>query len=165
MDYLIREMKPNEYSRLVDFLYLAIFVPEGQDPPPESIINDPDLQIYIADFGKTDDHALVAESNGRLIGTVWVRIMKDYGHIDEKIPSLAISVLEDYRGLGIGSDLMRKMLKRLRSEGYPGVSLSVQKENRAASWYMDFGFKIWKENAEEYILHFPFINTFKSTSS
>ena len=52
MDYKIREIRKNEYSILFDFLYEAIFIPEGMDKPPKSITEQPELQVYIEDFGK-----------------------------------------------------------------------------------------------------------------
>ena len=52
MDYKIRKMAKEEYSLLEYFLYEAIFVPEGMPAPPKSIINQPELQVYVADFGK-----------------------------------------------------------------------------------------------------------------
>lgn len=55
MDYKIREIRKNEYPILSDFLYEAIFIPEGMDKPPKSFIEQPELQIYIEDFGKEDD--------------------------------------------------------------------------------------------------------------
>ena len=55
MNYNIREMSQNEYELLNDFLYEAIFIPEGVQPPPKSIIDTPELQVYIADFGKKKD--------------------------------------------------------------------------------------------------------------
>ena len=30
-----------------------------------------------------------------IVGAVWIRIMNDYGHIDDQTPSLAISVKKD----------------------------------------------------------------------
>lgn len=38
MDYRIREIKESEISLLNDFLYKAIFIPEGAEEPPKSII-------------------------------------------------------------------------------------------------------------------------------
>lgn len=62
MDYKIRTILEGEDSLLQDFLYEAIFVPEGVPAPPKSIINQPELQVYISDFGKRkDDIGLVAE--------------------------------------------------------------------------------------------------------
>lgn len=46
-----------------------------------------------------------------LVGAVWVRIMDDYGHIDDNTPSFAVSVLDNYRIQGIGSQLMARMLE------------------------------------------------------
>lgn len=39
MDYKIREMKSMEYPLLNDFLYEAIFIPEGAEAPPRSVID------------------------------------------------------------------------------------------------------------------------------
>ena len=47
MNYNIRIIKNNELKYLSNFLYEAIFIPEGFSPPPKSIINSPELQIYI----------------------------------------------------------------------------------------------------------------------
>lgn len=52
MDYKIRALLQEENSLLKEFLYEAIFVPENAPVPPKSIINLPELQVYIADFGK-----------------------------------------------------------------------------------------------------------------
>ena len=115
MKYTIREMTAQEYPLLDDFLYEAIFVPEGVDPPSKSIITASELQIYVKDFGTSkDDFSLVAEVENKIIGAVWVRIMNDYGHIDDKTPSLAISLYKKYRGQGIGSSLIKEMLSLLQ---------------------------------------------------
>ena len=152
MDYKIREIRKNEYSILFDFLYEAIFIPEGMDKPPKSIIEQPELQVYIEDFGKKDDWCLVAEVKGKIVGAVWVRIMDDYGHIDDETPSFAISLYEEYRNMGIGTALMRDMLELLKNKGYKQTSLSVQKANYAVRMYQKVGFEVIDENEEEYIM-------------
>ena len=152
MDYKIREIRKNEYSVLSDFLYEAIFIPEGMDKPPKSIIEQPELQVYIEDFGKKDDWCLVAEVKGKIVGAVWVRIMDDYGHIDDETPSFAISLYEEYRNMGIGTALMRDMLELLKKKGYEQTSLSVQKANYAVGMYRKVGFEVIDENEEEYIM-------------
>ena len=59
---IIREMTVEEYPLLEDFLYEAIFIPEGAVKPPRNIILNEDLQVYIWDFGrKEDDYCLVAD--------------------------------------------------------------------------------------------------------
>ena len=152
MDYRIREIRENEYCILSEFLYEAIFIPEGTEKPPKSIIEQPELQVYIADFGKSDDWCLVAEVKEKIVGAVWVRVMDDYGHIDDETPSFAMSLYEEYRNMGIGTALMRDMLEFLKNKGYKQTSLSVQKENYAARMYQKVGFEVIDENEEEYIM-------------
>lgn len=153
MEYIIREMRMDERPLLNDFLYEAIYIPDGVTPPPRSIILNDDLQVYIRDFGRQpDDRCLVAEIDGRVAGAVWTRIMKDYGHVADDVPSLAISLYKEYRNHGMGSDLLGQMLQLLRQDGYQKVSLSVQKENYAAGMYLKAGFEIWKDTPEEYIM-------------
>ena len=152
MDYRIREIRENEYYVLSEFLYDAIFIPVGMEKPPKAIIEQPELQVYIADFGKSDDWCLVAEVKEKIVGAVWVRIMDDYGHIDDETPSFAMSLYEEYRNMGIGTALMRDMLEFLKNKGYKRTSLSVQKANYAARMYQKVGFEVIDENEEEYIM-------------
>lgn len=91
MEYTIREIQKQEYPLLDNFLYEAIFVPEGIEPPTKSIISSPELQIYVKRFGESkDDWGLVAEVGGKIVGAVWVRIMNDYGHIDDKTRNIPV---------------------------------------------------------------------------
>lgn len=153
MDHTIRPIKGSEYAVLEDFLYEAIFIPEGVTPPPREIIYEPALQVYTAGFGsRSGDDCLVAEVNGKIVGAVWVRIMNDYGHIDDETPSFAVSLYKEYRDHGIGTALMKAMLGRLKQKGYKQASLAVQKENYAVKMYRKVGFEIFDENDEEYIM-------------
>ena len=150
---VIREIRSEEIPLLNDFLYEAIFIPEGVPAPPRSIIENEDLQVYVRDFGmKADDRCLVAEVDGKVVGAVWTRVMNDYGHIANGIPSLAISLYKDYRGRSIGTELLREMLQLLLRDGYPQVSLSVQKANYASRMYQKAGFEVVKETEEEYVM-------------
>ena len=153
MTYTIRKMTESEYGVLEDFLYEAIFIPDGVPAPPREIVNQPELQVYVSEFGKKDgDIALAAEVDGKIIGSVWVRIMNDYGHIDDETPSFAISLYKEYRNNGIGTALMKAMLNELKQAGYKQASLAVQKENYAVKMYKNVGFITVDENDEEYIM-------------
>ena len=157
MDYSIRELRQNESKVLNTFLYEAIFIPEGVPIPPKEIINQPELQVYVKDFGKNKgDLCLVVEANNEIVGAVWCRIMNDYGHVNDATPSFAISLYKEYRGLGIGTALMKEMLCLLKQRGYEQTSLAVQKANYAVGMYKKVGFEIVDENEEEYIMVYHF---------
>ena len=66
----IRNIHPGEYDLLREFLYQAIYLPEGVALPPRSVVDLPELQVYVAGFGtRPGDHCLVAETEEK----VWVR--------------------------------------------------------------------------------------------
>ena len=149
----IRKLSDKETELLKDFLYEAIFIPEGVEPPPREIIEQPELKLYYEDFGTgRADNCIVADDDGRVIGAVWTRIMDDYGHVDDDTPSFAISLYREYRGQGIGTRLMREMLKLLKEQGFEKASLAVQKENYAVRMYEKVGFRTVDENSEEFIM-------------
>ena len=150
---MIRKLCSKEVDLLKDFLYEAIFIPEGVEPPERDIVERPELRIYYDDFGQGPaDHCLLAEVDGRIIGAVWTRIMNDYGHVDDETPSFAISLFSEYRSQGIGTRLMKEMLSLLKDHGYRQASLAVQKANYAVRMYRNVGFEITDENDEEYIM-------------
>ena len=152
-DVLIRKLSSEEIGLLKDFLYEAIFIPEGVEPPPRDIVERPELRIYYEYFGRSEaDLCLVAEADGHVVGAVWTRIMSDYGHVDDETPSFAISLIPEYRGKGIGTRLMRNMLNLLKEQGFKQASLAVQKANYAVRMYKKVGFEIIDENDEEYIM-------------
>lgn len=151
--YVIRQLRESEVNLLKDFLYEAIFIPQGVEPLTKDIIEQPELRVYTDNFGThRGDNCLVADLNGKVVGAVWTRIMNDYGHVDDDTPSFAVSLYKEYRGRGIGSQLMVKMLELLKRQGYKKASLSVQKANYAVKMYKNVGFKTIDENAEEYIM-------------
>ena len=149
----LRKIRANEIQVLQDFLYEAIFIPEGVEPPAREIIELPELKLYYEDFGAgTADNCIVADDGGKVIGAVWTRIMNDYGHVDDDTPSFAISLYKEYRGQGIGTQLMKDMLALLKKKGYERASLAVQKANYAVRMYEKVGFRIVDENDEEFIM-------------
>ena len=153
MENIIRQLNEEEFGVLGDFLYEAIFIPEGVEPPPRDIIEKPELKLYTEDFGSSPhDIAFGAFCGGRIVGAVWCRIMEDYGHLDDRTPSLAISLYREFRGQGLGNALMKAILNELRSRGYRQVSLAVQKANYAVKLYRALGFETVSENAEEFIM-------------
>ena len=148
---------------LADMLYEAIFQPDEKNLLPKEVINQPELNVYIDNWGKKDDVCFVAVINDNIIGAVWTRILdeeiKGFGNIDNETPEFAISLYKEYRNKGIGTALMKHMLHSLKKSGYKQTSLAVQKENYAVKMYKKVGFKIIKESEEEYLM-VHFLNDF-----
>ena len=145
----IRIMQKADYECLPEFLYQAIYIPEDEKLPPRSIIGAPEIFIYIKNFGtQSSDLGVVAEQNGQIIGAAWTRIIPAYGHIDSETPELAISLLPEFRGYGIGTKLMKKLFEVLRENDYRQTSLSVQKDNPAVRFYRRLGYEMTGERLD-----------------
>ncbi|WP_314033051.1 GNAT family N-acetyltransferase [Mogibacterium timidum] len=81
--------------------------------------------MYTDDFGiQKGDSCLVADFGGKVVGAVWTGIMDDYDHVDDDTASFAISLYKEYRGQGIGSQLMVKILELLKWQSYERASLA-----------------------------------------
>lgn len=152
--YQIRGLRAEETPMLENFLYEAIFIPEGVAPPPRSVVRDPSLSCYIDAFGSgACDHALVAVlSDGTVAGAVWTRLLADQAPFASNVPTLAIAVLPAHRGQGIGAALLHAMLRTLARHGWQRVALSVQKANPALRLYQRAGFTIAQDNGEELVM-------------
>ena len=148
MNIIIRPISPDDYPLLEDFLYHAIYIPKGDPLPARELIFEPEIYIYIKDFGQKDDCAVVAEAKGKLIGMAWTRIIPAYGNIDKSTPELAISVLPEYRGQNIGTKLMNALFAILKERGYARTSLSVQQNNPAVRFYKRLGYEITDEKQD-----------------
>jgi len=157
MEYKIRELKPSEYYLLNEFIYEAIFQRDPQNLLPRTVIQNKDLQRYTLAFGTLrDDYCLGAEVDGKIVGAVWVRNIKGFGCIDNDTPEFAISLYKEYRGQGIGTELMKAMLCLLKEKGYRRVTLAVQHDNYAMKMYEKVGFEVFGAKPEEYIMIYYF---------
>jgi len=151
----VREIRPADYPQLEDFLYHAIFQPPGTEPPSREVVFRPEIYIYIDDFdpaNRPGDVGAVAKIDGQYVGMAWTRIIPGYGHIDDSTPELAISVLPEHRGRGIGAALMEQLFGLLRARGYTQTSLAVQKENPACRFYQRMGYEVVRDKGEEWLM-------------
>ena len=104
-------------------------------------------------FGKEkDDYCFIAQVDNYIVGAVWIRCIQGFGHLNDNIPELAMSIYPQYRNKGIGTSLLKNFLTFLRQKNYTQISLSVQKNNYAVNMYKKLGFKIVSQNQSEYIM-------------
>lgn len=153
-DYKIRKIKSNEVSFLKDFTYYAIYV-GNNITISKDILKDPNIKIYYENFKLNKDICYVCEHKGKIIAMIWSILFDDnihgYGYVSKEIPELCMSVEKSYRNKGIGGTLLKTFLSNLKPM-HDSVSLSVSKDNYAKDLYLKYGFKIYKENKDDYIM-------------
>ena len=104
---------------------------------------NPDLVRYVHQWGKAGDFGVVAERHNVPIGAAWIRLWTDegkgYGYVADDIPELAIAVMPEIKGQGIGTAMLQQLLE-LAQTRYPAISLSIRTSNPALRLYQRLGF-------------------------
>lgn len=130
----VRSACSNDASALADLLQQL-----GKDEPrPDTAL----LTLHLRDL-PPHRVVLVAERNGRLIGTCTLNLIEHLAHNFARSAILEDGVVDqDARGLGIGQALMSAALERARSWGCYKVALSsAQHRDEAHRFYQRLGFK------------------------
>lgn len=109
------------------------------------------VQLYVKGLGRPGDTVVIALVDGFPVGAAWYRLFKTgkpgYGFVDETTPELAVAVVPNARGKGVGSALLEALLERARAAGLEMISLSVDKKNTGAIHvYEQHGFARLSEN-------------------
>ena len=125
---------------------MLFYAAHAHDEPgarPEQLLANPALARYVAGFGRAGDLGVVAEGTSVPLGAAWVRLLagedRGYGWVDDDTPELAIAVVPEAVGQGLGTRMLEQLLREARG-CFPGVSLSVRKENPARRLYLRMGF-------------------------
>ena len=145
--YTIRSLTGEDIPFLYEMLYLAIFVPEGGKPPPPEVVYQPDLSKYVQDFGQPNDLGFMAVDRltQKPAGAAWLRLFTtdqpSYGFIDKVTPELTISLRPEFRGQGIGRNLLETLITAAKGR-YAALSLSVWPANPAYRLYQRLGFEV-----------------------
>lgn len=160
-EYRIRRLAETDEPVLREMLYHAIYVAPGDAPPPRDVVRRPKLARYVDNWGRPTDIGVLVidDGTGAPIGAAWLRLLagdnRGYGYVDDSTPELSISVLPAYRGAGVGTALLRRLLD-IAPEHYDAVSLSVSRGNPAIRLYERFGFTIVESSGTSHVMQLAF---------
>jgi len=152
----VRAGVPEDEVFLKEMTYQAIYSPKGAGLLPRKILEEPAIRRYYADFGKEGEAAFVAMAGGAAVGAVWIRFateaQKGYGFVREDVPELTLAVVPAFRGGGIGTLLLERILSYLQMASIKAVSLSVAQSNPAQRLYERSGFRVVKKQRNSYTM-------------
>lgn len=124
--------------------YAASMEPAGHDAIETSKV-DAYLRTYVERWGsKAGDLGVIARvSSHGDIGAAWLRLAHGGGSFklgDHLVPELAMAVLPEFRGRGIGTGMVQRLVAMARRR-FPAILLSVREDNRAVRLYERLGFR------------------------
>ena len=155
MHVSFRPLTPADQPFLWEMCYHAVHLPAGQPPYPREIVHVPEISRYVQDWGRPDDLGLIALNDGTPVGAAWFRLLigdnKGYGYVDTSTPELSMALLPEYRGRGIGSQLLARLLEATAPR-YAAICLSVSLDNPAQRLYQRTGFEIVRENESAFTM-------------
>lgn len=112
----------------------------------------PHLRHYTEFHVERGDFGWVAQVAARPVGVAWCLQLPaedpGFGFVADGVPELSVCVLSGYRGLGVGSGLIRAALEDAGRRGLARVSLSVEQDNPAVRLYRRCGFVSHESAAE-----------------
>lgn len=144
--FTIRTIQTQDVSFLWDMTYEAAAVSEGMRAlGKERALALPANRKYVQGWGRPGDAGVIAVSRTEQpLGAAWYRLYPEeapgYGFVSSTIPELTIGVCEHARGQGIGYTSLQALIALAENQGYPTLSLSVDRNNPALHLYERCGF-------------------------
>jgi len=133
-----------------EMLHEALFVAKNAPKLPISIIEEDHMKKYYENWGRLGDLRIVAINNNEPIGASWSRLFnfenKAYGYVNDQTPELSIALKSEYRNNGIGTILLKKLMKENKKLGIKQISLSVDKLSPVMKLYDRLGFEIYADD-------------------
>lgn len=130
----LRPVTPDDAEALAPFVAMAAFPPGGQ-----AALEPPHARRWLDGWG--DELGFVWETDGRVVGAAWARVVEPVLARDESgraVPEAIVAVSEEARGRGIGRRLMEALMER----AHTGLALTVSERNPVAvRLYEALGFR------------------------
>jgi GNAT superfamily N-acetyltransferase len=149
MDYVIRQLTPEDEPILREMLYQGLSSPGKKEPPSREIVQRPEFARYVEGWGRTGDIGFVAhdKKDGSLLGAVWLRRPINKTHAP---PELAVVVKPGHRRHGIGAALLTQLVRANPEQST--ISLSFVAGKPVLRLYERFGFKVVKQKQDAVLM-------------
>jgi len=139
-----RHIKPGDVGYLT-YLHGVLYVKEyGYDQTFEAYVAG-GLAEFVQSFSHDEDRIWLVEANGRIIGSIAI-----VGHSKAEAQLRWFLVHPDYRGLGIGKELLKEALQFCKERKYKIIFLWTTSELTVAGHlYARLGFRKTEEKTHQ----------------
>lgn len=110
----------------------------------DDVVATPEFAHYVRFVPERGDFGVMVESGSQPIGVVWALFLPPsdpgFGYVAGDIPEVSLWVHPNWRGRGLGRQLLQRLQRIARKRGVTGLSLSVEEGNFARGLYASEGF-------------------------
>ncbi len=147
-DVTVREMTMDDVDGVFevekncfeDFWSKQSFIDEVKNSNARYLVAEKDSEVK-----NSNARYLVAEKDSKIVGYIGIWLIIDEGHITN------VAVHSDYRGLKIGNELLKEMVKLCKENKIVAMTLEVRRSNLVAqNLYKKYGFKMAGVRKEYY---------------
>ena len=149
MDYVIRQLSPQDEPILGEMLYQGLSSPGKKQPSSREIVHRPEFSRYVKGWGRPGDVGFVAhdKKDGSLLGAVWLRRPIDKTHAPRE---LAVVVKTGHRRHGIGTALLTQLVRANPEQSTISVSFVAGKP--VLRLYERFGFRVVEQKPDAVVM-------------
>lgn len=145
MDVTLRPAGSGDATFLTEMLVEAAFWrPDGPAGSVAEVRQQPELAHYTAGWPRHGDLGVIATVQDP-VGAAWLRFFTTsdpgFGFVDVTTPELSMGVMREWRGQGVGAQMLHALLTAARGADLTAVSLSVEPDNYALRLYERVGFR------------------------
>lgn len=141
-DILIRPLRTSNVEFLKEMVFQSLYT--AGELFDRQILESKEIRKYYEHWDSKKEIGFIARFKDKDIGAIWCRKFPFYdqgfGYVDDEIPEMGIAVFPEYRGRGLGQELMDYLFTRLRHARVSAISLSVHTNNPAKRAYTRNGF-------------------------
>ncbi len=144
MDFSLRPTTLEDVPFLWDMLYYAAHMSEEGFTSSEAAHDHPSLNKWVDGWGRAGDRGMIAFEpvTQRKLGAAWLRLLPagfSTGYVDDQTPELAIAVMPECIGQGVGSAMLAALIDSVKDD-VPAIVLTVRHGNPARHLYERHGF-------------------------
>jgi ribosomal protein S18 acetylase RimI-like enzyme len=131
LNITFKELKKKDVELHKEFIYVALWDSPDETRRSRSVLSTPKVEAYYINWGQPNDVGLIAYYDGLAAGLIQLRVKESITKEYAEYPELAIAVLPQYQGRGIGNLMYSKLVSKVESQ-HSGIRLGVNPKNEVA---------------------------------
>jgi len=131
LEITYKELNKSDIELHKELIYVALWDSPDEPRRSRTVLSTPKVEAYYINWGQPNDVGFIAYVDGVTAGFIQLRVKESITKEYADYPELAIAVLPQYQGRGIGKLMYSKLLSKVKNK-HLGIRLGVNPKNEIA---------------------------------